>query len=365
MPEQQPGRDRSQERRAGQQLEQRERVGLAARARHRDEHRDRQARTLSRPDHPGQPRAAWRASAGTSRPTATAVASASRTDQSPASSPGDQGDRRPSATRRAPAPAGSRMVRVKNPRLTSFHSGTHHRNASEPATASASTSAMYPAAPVTCSHPAYGSTAYPAPWARRSLAATPGRLAGHMDDWRTYDDVAETYERVHASRFAEVAATWSRWPGSAKAPRSSTSAPGPGSPPRRPPTVGRPRRRHRRVDGHAARGPPSASRRVPWRRPQAIDLPFRERVVRRRDRQLRAGALHKYETALFDIDARAEASEARVGFSSWSDGVDAYQTAWSELVESVVPREMLAPAYAEAGAVARASSASATRSRRR
>ena len=26
-----------------------------------------------------------------------------------------------------------------------------------------------------------------------------------MSDWRTYDDVAETYERVHATRFAEVA----------------------------------------------------------------------------------------------------------------------------------------------------------------
>ena len=48
-------------------------------------------------------------------------------------------------------------MRVKKPRLTSFHRGTHHRNAREPATASASTSAMYPAAPVTCSHPAYDS----------------------------------------------------------------------------------------------------------------------------------------------------------------------------------------------------------------
>jgi ubiquinone/menaquinone biosynthesis C-methylase UbiE len=26
-----------------------------------------------------------------------------------------------------------------------------------------------------------------------------------MDDWRSYDDVAETYERVHASRFVQVA----------------------------------------------------------------------------------------------------------------------------------------------------------------
>src|SRR5262245_40802606 len=26
-----------------------------------------------------------------------------------------------------------------------------------------------------------------------------------MDDWRSYDNVAETYERVHASRFADVA----------------------------------------------------------------------------------------------------------------------------------------------------------------
>jgi hypothetical protein len=95
-------------------------------------------------------------------PTATAVASASRTDQSPASSPGTSAT---FADHQAATASTNRIedVRVKNPRLTSFHNGTHHRNASEPATASASTSAMYPAAPVTCSHPAYGSTAYPAP----------------------------------------------------------------------------------------------------------------------------------------------------------------------------------------------------------
>ena len=34
------------------------------------------------------------------------------------------------------------VVSVKKPRLTSFHRGVSHRNASEPATASASTSAM-------------------------------------------------------------------------------------------------------------------------------------------------------------------------------------------------------------------------------
>ena len=55
----------------------------------------------------------------------------------------------------------------------------------------------------------------------------------------------------------------------------------------------------------------------------------------------------KVETALFDI-ARVLHLDGRVGFTTWADGVDAYQQTWLELVESVVPREMLAPAYAEA-----------------
>ena len=89
-------------------------------------------------------RAAWRCLASISRnvrPTAAAVASARVADQRPASSPAICAARVDS---HAPSASTSRIevVSVKNPRLTSCHSGVHHTNASVPATASASTSAM-------------------------------------------------------------------------------------------------------------------------------------------------------------------------------------------------------------------------------
>ena len=42
---------------------------------------------------------------------------------------------------------------------------------------------------------------------------------------------------------------------------------------------------------------------------------------------------NKVETALFDI-ARVLRLGGRIGFTSWTDGVDAYQQTWRELVES-------------------------------
>ena len=54
----------------------------------------------------------------------------------------------------------------------------------------------------------------------------------------------------------------------------------------------------------------------------------------------------KVDTALFDV-TRVLKPGGRIAFSAWSDGLDAYQETWRELIESVVPREMLGSAYAE------------------
>ncbi|HJR96319.1 MAG TPA: methyltransferase domain-containing protein [Actinomycetota bacterium] len=167
-----------------------------------------------------------------------------------------------------------------------------------------------------------------------------------MEDWRTYDDVAETYERVHAPRLAEVArdlvemidlpdgaAVLDVGTGTGVAAQAAADA---GAA-----VVG--------VD--ESLGMLLVARRerpkVPVVAAHAIDLPF---GPGRFDAVLGSFVLahfDKIETALFDI-ARVMRPDGRVAFSSWSDRDDAYQEAWREIVTTVVPREMLASAYAGA-----------------
>ena len=167
-----------------------------------------------------------------------------------------------------------------------------------------------------------------------------------MGDWRTYDRVAETYERVHAPRFTEVALDLIEMVGLAEDARVLDVGTGTGV-----------------VAQAAADGGASAigidesigmlhiARRerpkVPVAAAQVIDLPF---GPGRFDAVLASFVLAhftKVETALFDI-ARVLRVDGRIGFTSWTDGVDSYQQTWRELVETVVPREMLQPAYEEA-----------------
>ena len=167
-----------------------------------------------------------------------------------------------------------------------------------------------------------------------------------MRDWRTYDDVAETYERVHAPRLAEVArdlvemidlpdgaAVLDVGTGTGVAAQAAVDV---GA------TV---------VGVDESLGMLRVARRerskVPVAAALAIDLPF---GPGRFDAVLGAFVLahfDKIDTALFDI-ARVVRPGGRVGFTSWSDRDDAYQQTWRELVASVVPREMLASAYAGA-----------------
>ncbi|MGZ8581774.1 MAG: class I SAM-dependent methyltransferase [Actinomycetota bacterium] len=167
-----------------------------------------------------------------------------------------------------------------------------------------------------------------------------------MDDWRTYDDVAETYERVHGARFSEVARDLVEMVGVADGATVLDVGSGTGVAAMVAADAG-----GQVVGIDESLGMLRVARRerpkVPVATAQAIDLPFRPG---RFDTVLGSFVLahfNKVETALFDI-ARVLRVGGRVGFTSWTDGVDAYQQAWREMVESVVPREMLAPAYAEA-----------------
>jgi len=167
-----------------------------------------------------------------------------------------------------------------------------------------------------------------------------------MDDWRTYDDVAETYERVHAARFAEVARDLVEMVGIADGGTVLDVGTGTGVAAQVATDAGA-----RVVGVDESLGMLRVARRerpkVPVTAAHVIDLPF---GPGRFDAVLGSFVLahfNKVETALFDI-ARVLRGTGRVGFTSWTDGVDAYQQTWREMIETVVPREMLAPAYAEA-----------------
>jgi SAM-dependent methyltransferase len=86
---------------------------------------------------------------------------------------------------------------------------------------------------------------------------------------------------------------------------------------------------------------------VPVVAAEALDEPFRRATFDAVIGSFVLAHFNKVETALFDID-RVLRAGGRIGFTSWADGVDAYQQTWREMIESVVPREILAPAYAEA-----------------
>ncbi|MGH2641430.1 MAG: class I SAM-dependent methyltransferase, partial [Actinomycetota bacterium] len=76
-------------------------------------------------------------------------------------------------------------------------------------------------------------------------------------------------------------------------------------------------------------------------------LPFRDRTFDVVMGNFVLAHFVKVETALFDV-RRVLRPDGRVGFTAWADGKDAFQDAWLELVENVVPRDMLAPAYSAA-----------------
>ncbi|MDP9330849.1 MAG: methyltransferase domain-containing protein [Actinomycetota bacterium] len=167
-----------------------------------------------------------------------------------------------------------------------------------------------------------------------------------MNDWRTYDLVADTYERVHAPRFIEVArdlvALAEVQPGTrvldvgtgtgvtAEAVLDAGSA-----------AVGVDESIEMLAVGRRARPL------VRTAAATAIDLPFRDATFDAALGNFVLAHFANVHTGLADV-IRVVKTGGRIAFSTWADKTDAYQEAWRGLIESVVPSEMLAPAYAEA-----------------
>ena len=167
-----------------------------------------------------------------------------------------------------------------------------------------------------------------------------------MDDWRSYDGVAETYERVHAPRFAEPARDLVAAAGIGAGDRVLDVGTGTGVAAEAAAEAGA-----TVVGIDESLGMLEVGHRV---RPKlrlvagtAIDMPVRNGSFDVVMGNFVLAHFTKYQTALFEA-SRVLRPGGKIAYTSWSDGPDAYQEAFRELIEGVVPREMLAPAYAEA-----------------
>lgn len=163
-----------------------------------------------------------------------------------------------------------------------------------------------------------------------------------MQDWRSYDDVAETYERIHAPRLAEPARDL-----------VDLARVGPG---------------HRVLDVGTGTGIAAASataagatavgidesigmlRVARDARPalrlaaaHAIDLPFRDGAFDAVVGNFVIAHFTKYTTAVHEM-LRVLKPGGRMAFTAWADAQDDLTRTWIDLVESVVPRAILTPA---------------------
>ncbi|HEX9123585.1 MAG TPA: methyltransferase domain-containing protein [Actinomycetota bacterium] len=158
-----------------------------------------------------------------------------------------------------------------------------------------------------------------------------------MDDWRTYDGVAETYERIHAVRVREPArdlVTLARPPaggrvldvgtGTGVAAQIAQEQVGEIGL-----AVGADVSSGMLVVGHRAR--PGLSLVAA----EAIDLPFRSGTFDAVIANFVVSHFTNYVTALFDM-IRVLKPGGRLALSSWADGPDELTKTWLEIVESVV-----------------------------
>lgn len=166
-----------------------------------------------------------------------------------------------------------------------------------------------------------------------------------MDDWRSYDSVAETYARIHAPRLAEPAGDLVALTGVEPGWRvldvgtgtgvAAFAAVGKGAR-----VVG--------IDEAAGmlRAARSADGELPLASALAIDLPFRDGAFDALLANFVLAHFTKYKTALFEM-MRVLRPGGRLGLTAWADAEDDLARTWLELVKTVVPPEVLHAAMDE------------------
>jgi ubiquinone/menaquinone biosynthesis C-methylase UbiE len=167
-----------------------------------------------------------------------------------------------------------------------------------------------------------------------------------MQDWRSYNDVAETYERVHVPRFSEVARDLVELAGVSQDQRVLDVGTGTGVGAEAAEAAGGTVIGLDASPGMLAVGRLRRSR-IRLVAGEAIDLPFRNGSFDVVTGNLVIGHFTRYQTALHDM-IRVLKPGGQLAISSWADARDNLQETWIELAESVVPREVLRSAMNKA-----------------
>ncbi len=163
-----------------------------------------------------------------------------------------------------------------------------------------------------------------------------------MEDWRSYDSVAETYEKIHAPRLAEPANDLVRLTGVQHGWKVLDVGTGTGVAARAAAAAGATVVGIDEAEG-MLRTAVSANGSFPVAAALAIDLPFRDGAFDAVVASFVLAHFTKYKTALHEMK-RVVRADGRLGFTAWADGQDELTKTWLELVETVVPREVLQPA---------------------